>query len=401
MSSQAKVGSMDVQTIELIRKHPFFTGIEQEELTDILQFFKILHLKQGETIIEEGIKSTNELYLILQGNLEVIRKTNSAPQIANEIDDPGQFIIARLAAGDLVGERSFIEGIKRSASIKCITQSIVLTLAPLESIQLEINHPKAFGQMMKNLAGYVAGRLEKTTSNEVRSLKTELHNSRLNSKAHLFFSYVIGLLCVYNLTISKISQLSIDANRASIISAIIIIAFGLGLVLMIRQSKIPIYVLGLSSKNLRPALKESLLWTAIIILGMILAKLALVQWVSKYQHLTLFDFNVSQQYLGLNFILYGLHSPIQEFIARGVLQGSLQHFFSGKNVTFRAIIVSNALFSATHVHLMEGMLGIIVFIPGLFWGWLYSRNSNLVGVSISHLLIGWTGLFFLNLERLF
>lgn len=401
MSSQAKVGSMDVQTIELIRKHPFFTGIEQEELTDILQFFKILHLKQGETIIEEGIKSTNELYLILQGNLEVIRKTNSAPQIANEIDDPGQFIIARLAAGDLVGERSFIEGIKRSASIKCITQSIVLTLAPLESIQLEINHPKAFGQMMKNLAGYVAGRLEKTTSNEVRSLKTELHNSRLNSKAHLFFSYVIGLLCVYNLTISKISQLSIDANRASIISAIIIIAFGLGLVLMIRQSKIPIYVLGLSSKNLRPALKESLLWTAIIILGMILAKLALVQWVSKYQHLTLFDFNVSQQYLGLNFILYGLHSPIQEFIARGVLQGSLQHFFSGKNVTFRAIIVSNALFSATHVHLMEGMLGIIVFIPGLFWGWLYSRNSNLIGVSISHLLIGWTGLFFLNLERLF
>lgn len=401
MSSQAKVGSMDVQTVELIRKHPFFTGIEQEELTDILQFFKILHLKQGETIIEEGIKSTNELYLILQGNLEVIRKTNSAPQIANEIDDPGQFIIARLAAGDLVGERSFIEGIKRSASIKCITQSIVLTLDPLESIQLEINHPKAFGQMMKNLAGYVAGRLEKTTSNEVRSLKTELHNSRLNSKAHLFFSYVIGLLCVYNLTISKISQLSIDANRASIISAIIIIAFGLGLVLMIRQSKIPIYVLGLSSKNLRPALKESLLWTAIIILGMILAKLALVQWVSKYQHLTLFDFNVSQQYLGLNFILYGLHSPIQEFIARGVLQGSLQHFFSGKNVTFRAIIVSNALFSATHVHLMEGMLGIIVFIPGLFWGWLYSRNSNLIGVSISHLLIGWTGLFFLNLERLF
>lgn len=401
MSSQAKVGSMDVQTVELIRKHPFFTGIEQEELTDILQFFKILHLKQGETIIEEGIKSTNELYLILQGNLEVIRKTNSAPQSTYEVDDPEQFIIARLVAGDLVGERSFIEGIKRSASIKCITQSIVLTLDPLESIQLEINHPKAFGQMMKNLAGYVAGRLEKTTSNEVRSLKTELHNSRLNSKAHLFFSYVIGLLCVYNLTISKISQLSIDANRASIISAIIIIAFGLGLVLMIRQSKIPIYVLGLSSKNLRPALKESLLWTAIIILGMILAKLALVQWVSKYQHLTLFDFNVSQQYLGLNFILYGLHSPIQEFIARGVLQGSLQHFFSGKNVTFRAIIVSNALFSATHVHLMEGMLGIIVFIPGLFWGWLYSRNSNLIGVSISHLLIGWTGLFFLNLERLF
>ena len=64
-------------------------------------------------------------------------------------------------------------------------------------------------------------------------------------------------------------------------------------------------------------------------------------------------------------------------------------------------LVSNALFSATNVHMMSGLLGVIVFIPGLFWGWLYARQGNLIGVSISHLFVGWTALFFLNLESLF
>jgi membrane protease YdiL (CAAX protease family) len=131
-------------------------------------------------------------------------------------------------------------------------------------------------------------------------------------------------------------------------------------------------------------------------------KWILIETVPRYSHLPLFSFDLNaNKYAAFNFILYGLHSPIQEFIARGVLQGSLQHFFTGRNVVFRSIIVSNALFSATHVHIMNGWLALFVFIPGLFWGYLYSRHKNLIGVSISHILIGWVLLFFLDLESMF
>ena len=34
----------------------------------------------------------------------------------------------------------------------------------------------------------------------------------------------------------------------------------------------------------------------------------------------------------------------------------------------------------------------VVFVTGLFWGWLYSRQHSLVGVSVSHLLLGLTAL---------
>jgi membrane protease YdiL (CAAX protease family) len=33
-------------------------------------------------------------------------------------------------------------------------------------------------------------------------------------------------------------------------------------------------------------------------------------------------------------------------------------------------------------------LALTAFVAGLFWGWLYARQRSLVGVSISHVLLG-------------
>jgi membrane protease YdiL (CAAX protease family) len=378
----------DGESWKLIRDHPIFSRINDHDIRKILPFFRFVSLQSGEIFIEEGVESSRDLYLILQGDLEVIKNK--------------QFIVARLTSGDALGELSFIKGDPRSASIKSTTEATLLSLTPDDFTRMELAFPGACNGLLKNMVGYVAERLKQTSANEIKALKIELQNSVLNSQANIFFSYVIGLLCVYNLTIHIITNLSMDANQASIISAVIILVFCVVLILMIRQSKLPIQIFGLTTKHWKPALRESLFWSCILIAIFIAIKWMLIHYVARYQSLSLFDFNLTQQkYLAFNFILYGLHSPIQEFIARGVLQGSLQHFFTGKNIAFRSIIVSNALFSATHVHLMSGLLGVIVFIPGLFWGWLYARNPNLIGVSISHLLIGWTGLFFLNLESLF
>jgi CRP-like cAMP-binding protein/membrane protease YdiL (CAAX protease family) len=387
---------------QLIRNHVLFDRIGDDELAKIIPHFRLVLLKGNEVFIEEG-QNTDDLYLVLSGSLEVIKKAedNSDSVITSELDN--RFTIATLGAGDTIGELSFIKEAPRSASVKSVTNTTLLGLNPRELSKLEEEHPHEASRFMKNVLGYVGNRLIQTSTNQVQALRIELRNSILNSKANLFFSYVIGLLCVYNLAIHLITNLSSDADRASIISALIIVIFSVVLILMIKQTKLPIRIFGLTTRNWKPAVKESLIWTVGIIAVFVAVKWILITEVDRYKHLPLFDFSVSAQqgHLVLNLLLYGLHSPVQEFIARGVLQGSLQHFYKGKNITLRAVIVSNALFSATHVHLLGGLLGIIVFIPGLFWGWLYSRHENLIGVSISHLLIGWTALFFLNLESLF
>jgi hypothetical protein len=87
---------------------------------------------------------------------------------------------------------------------------------------------------------------------------------------------------------------------------------------------------------------------------------------------------------------------VQELVARGLLQGSLQKMFTGALVPMRASIVANAVFSVSHQHLGLGY-ALAVFIPGLFWGWLYHRHGSLLGVSISHIVIGLWGTGVLDL----
>jgi len=387
---------------ELIRHHPIFSGIGDHDLRAIIPFFTEVILRGDEILLQEGIDTSLNLYLVLSGELEVTKKAEQADTDALAWGLQHEFTIAHLTKGDAIGELSFLKRSPRSATIRSKSKSLLLSLDHENLTKLEEAFPRAWGTIMKNMLGYVAERLKMTSANEVTALRIDVKNSLLNARANLFFSYVIGLLCVYNLAIHTIINLSMDAQRASIISAMIIVVFCVVLVLMIRQSKLPLSFFGLATKNWKPSMKETMVWSMAIVGVMVLTKWILVEYVRKYQHLPVFDFNPTQQrFLAFNFIIYGLHSPIQEFIARGVLQGSLQHFFSGKNVTIRAIIISNALFSATHVHLLGGLLGVIVFVPGLFWGWLYSRHENLIGVSVSHLLIGWTALFFLNLESLF
>lgn len=393
-----KILNLEPQTWQLMRSHPIFHGIPDEEVLRTVPCFRFAVLQRGDVLMEEGFDNGSDLYLILEGKLEVIKKAGmDSPQ--NGV--PEQFIIAQLNAGDCIGELGFIKGDRRSASVKSLTKSILLGLSPGNLHKLEIEYPGTSTRMMKNMVGYVSERLKRTTENEVKALRIELQHSLQKSKANLFFSYVICLLCVYNLTLQITSNFASDVNRTSVVSAMIVIIFGVVLYLMTRQSKLPSKNYGLTTRNWKPALKESVMWSVLIVTVMVMTKWILIENVDKYQNLPLFDFDLDKKYLGFNFLLYGLHCPIQEFVARGVLQSSLARFFTGKNVTLRAILVSNALFSATHIHVMGGFLGIIVFVPGLFWGWLYSRHGNLIGVAASHIIIGWTALFFLNLESLF
>lgn len=382
--------------------HPLFIEIKDDVLPFIIDYFELIEVSPGEEIIQEDEHQPQILFAIISGTLEVTKKV-----IQQDLDRRtgvgiDQIIIATLSTGDIFGELTFIEKEeKKTASVRCISRARVLSVTRKKFKQLETENPVVANRLLTNMIAIIGKRLKRSSQGEVKALNEILQQSLLNTRANLFFSYVIGLLCLYNLTIQIITELSVNPDQASLISAAIIAIFAGGLILMVRETKIPRIRFGLTIKNWKPALRESMVWTLLIITVLILVKWLLVNTVPQYQYLPVIDFQpMGQNYLTFNFILYGLHSPVQEFVARGVLQGSLQNIYTGKYSTMRAILVSNALFAATHVHLLNGMLGLIVFFPGLFWGWLYSRHENLIGVSISHLLIGWTALFLLNPESL-
>ena len=61
-----------------------------------------------------------------------------------------------------------------------------------------------------------------------------------------------------------------------------------------------------------------------------------------------------------------------------------------------AVLLSTLMFTQIHLHLTPAY-AIAVFFPSLFWGALYARHRTLVGVSVSHILIGIYVAFFLGL----
>jgi hypothetical protein len=90
--------------------------------------------------------------------------------------------------------------------------------------------------------------------------------------------------------------------------------------------------------------------------------------------------------------VYCIFIVVQEFIARGVIISTILNFLEGvKHSRLGAIIMSSMLFSAQHLHLPSIAFAVLVFIPGIFWGWLFVRHRSILGVSISHIIIGiWT-----------
>ena len=138
--------------------------------------------------------------------------------------------------------------------------------------------------------------------------------------------------------------------------------------------------------------------TVLFIGGMFLFKWGLTTWapesfgtevVSGYQA---GELKIS---LWLMVLLYCVHAMIQEFIARGCVQGGLHQFIVGKGAATMAIILSTMIFSVIHL-IMNFNFALLTIAPGLFWGYLFYKQRNFWAVGISHFLIGATAFFILG-----
>jgi uncharacterized protein len=84
------------------------------------------------------------------------------------------------------------------------------------------------------------------------------------------------------------------------------------------------------------------------------------------------------------FILLFITSPGEEIFWRGFIQKRLSQKF-GRPTGY---LLASFLYAAVHIASGNLMLTLAALTAGLFWGWLYQRDHNLVSCIISHAL--WT-----------
>ncbi|WP_230306266.1 CPBP family intramembrane glutamic endopeptidase, partial [Legionella pneumophila] len=108
---------------------------------------------------------------------------------------------------------------------------------------------------------------------------------------------------------------------------------------------------------------------------------------------------VDWEYYFAMIFLYSLFAPIQELMARSALQSTFFHFLPGGKLfrQWNGIFLSNLIFATMHTHLGLTFAS-LTFIAGLFWGWLFHRQKSLLGVSVSHVILGVWSLFIVGLR---
>jgi CRP-like cAMP-binding protein len=109
-------------------------------------------LPRGSVLIREGVP-VESLYIVLDGELVVVQE-----QTAREI--------ARLGAGEIVGEMSFIDARPPSATVRALTDVVVYTVSK-QRLQLGLDENVGFAaRFYRAVATFLSDRVRKATALE-------------------------------------------------------------------------------------------------------------------------------------------------------------------------------------------------------------------------------------------
>jgi len=202
------------------------------------------------------------------------------------------------------------------------------------------------------------------------------------------------LYSLYTWLLGTASQVKATMGRSEFITVPAIVIITVFMVSYMRKTGYGMSFFGVNLDRWRRQVVESLGLTGVMMLLCLGLKWALVATVPSMQGQPLIQMlgggtlgtpaSTFNPWLTLAYIVF---APFQELIYRGWLQGALAHFLTGPRRDWLAIIGSNIIFSAAHLYISPG-LSVSAFFAGLFWGWMYARHKSLVGVSISHVLLG-------------
>ncbi|MEQ9323404.1 MAG: cyclic nucleotide-binding domain-containing protein [Polyangiaceae bacterium] len=363
-----------------------FAGMTDAELSVVAPLVTTRRVGPGEMLAHEG-QPASEVYIVQDGELAIIKGKGSH-----------QRVMGHAKVGEVVGEVSLFDEMPRSAGARATVPTTVWVLdfhqlrpsTGLIGRSSTDTRPKpartAYHQLLENLATVMADR--------VRMQDDQLHEgARQREVMGRFLVSILLLICLYTFMLSGLDVLGEHAPaNTTLVSVPIQIVFAFGSTWFIVRSGYPLSMFGIGFKHLLGSLVEALLFT-VPALGLFTLIKQIILWVKGNPNGVplIAHTDVVGRFQEADvirwFAIYAVTCVVQELIVRGALQSTLEMFLTGPRRRLSAIVVSAMLFSMTHLH-MSFLFATLAFLPGLFWGWLFSRRRNLVGVTVSHAIVG-------------
>lgn len=371
--------------LAILASNPFFGALPETDLARIAPLLREVAVPPGDFLVREGERAV-EVFIIDDGEVQVLKRHPGDGHLQE---------ISRLGPGQSVGELALIDEAPRSASVRALTPTRLYALAVADVAEA------GTGAVLRTrLTQAITRRLRDTNELTAQALALQLAMGR-------FLTFIIFLLSLYAYVLSGLSHVaSKTISTTPITLGLSTLLIGASFAMM-RRLGYPLAFYGLTTRGWRRALVEGVLLT-IPLCGVVVA----VKWLLLRVAMGMADTPIFDPFVALNMAatpdagagtllamaaVYAFHAPLQEFLVRGALQSPLQQFLGGAGGHWSPIIASNLIFSAFHLYISFGF-ALVTFLPGLFWGWLYARHGTLIGVSLSHVILGLWTVFVVGIE---
>ncbi len=151
----------------------------------------------------------------------------------------------------------------------------------------------------------------------------------------------------------------------------------------ILYSGIPLASVGVTFANWRRAIAESAVVFVILLAGLMGVAFVFAPSASLGPFDLALTFGAG---FGIPEALYLVHSFLQEFIARGVMQTSIRRILYARH-PFWAILIAGIVFSSMHA--AWGLpIVFFTFVSSFVFGWLFDRHKTLIGIWLLHFALG-------------
>ena len=140
--------------LKILRKIPIFRGLTEEQMKTLLAFLKEENFDLGEQILTEYEADEDaKMYVILSGGVEVLKKA-----LASEEEE---ISLNFIKPGESFGEMGLVDVLVRSATVRAVAPTRVLSLSRKDLNRIFELHPRIYGILMRNIAQQISKRLRR------------------------------------------------------------------------------------------------------------------------------------------------------------------------------------------------------------------------------------------------
>ncbi len=375
------------EIVSFLQKIPLFQGIGPEEFISLLKYIEERNFAKGSWAFREGEKSSC-LYIVMKGKGEIVKKTEFSDYYER---------LSVAEAGEVFGEIAYLENTERTASFRILEPATILVFF-LEKLRFDEKMKHVYEKIEHNLALYLAKKLKQADSLLLERFMQRVNHIQTESRIKNVFFYLFVVSAIY---FNLLNLLKIYFSERTISQFIAIplwsLVFLSGIIWILRKLDYNREFYGLTLRDCKKQIVEAVLYSIPIILFFVCVKWILIQFYPKFESLPLFYFESENWKLVVAYLIF---IPIEEFVVRGLLQSVFRSFMQNKAQIFVPIICSNLFYEFVQ-GLRNYWYGLTIFAVGIMWGYLYEKHRSLVGVVVSHALIGGILLFPLDFLKIF